>query len=165
MARWVDDDGLYLEPDAAFADAQRLAQEKGESLPIGQQTLWKRLKEKNHLASWDAPRQKNTVRRTLGDVRGRDVIHLHKDVLSRSEPSKPSTNPVEGPEEGEKWTFPADGFDGRDEKRPQETSTQPAEMPAGGQFGRSDAGVNAGGFETNGKRIGDDLPSFIRERI
>jgi hypothetical protein len=49
---WLNRDGsLLLEPGAAFATVQRIAREQGTSLPIKQQTLWKRMKEKGLLAS------------------------------------------------------------------------------------------------------------------
>src|SRR5262249_14374903 len=48
---WADEPDLYLEPDAAIAEAQNLAAEQGESLAVGPQTLRKRLKERGLLAS------------------------------------------------------------------------------------------------------------------
>src|SRR5262249_53104986 len=66
---WVDSDAVFLEPEAAFADVQRLAGEQGENLSVGTRTLWRRMKEKGVLASWDEKRQRHTVRLTLEGAR------------------------------------------------------------------------------------------------
>jgi hypothetical protein len=78
---WVDGPDLYLEPEAAFAEVQELAGKQGESLPIAPQTLFKRLKAKGLLASWDQKRERLTVRRTLEAV-NRAVLHFHTATLS-----------------------------------------------------------------------------------
>jgi hypothetical protein len=77
---WIEGDNLYLEPEAAFAEAQKLAVEEGDSLTVGAQTLRKRLNEKGLLLSRDVARQKLTVRRVLDGVR-RDVLHLSAGSL------------------------------------------------------------------------------------
>jgi hypothetical protein len=87
---WLDAAGLYLEPEAAYAEGQRLAGEQGEALPVGARTLWRRMRERGLLATWDAGRQRSTVRRTLEGVHSRDVIHLRPDALSTC--SRPSTS-------------------------------------------------------------------------
>ena len=56
-------DDLLLDPEAAFAAAQKLARDQGTSIPIKQRTLWKRLAEQGLLASRDQARGTNTVRR------------------------------------------------------------------------------------------------------
>jgi hypothetical protein len=76
--RWIEGQDIYLDPDAAFAAAQKLAQSQGTSLPITQQTLWKRLAEKRYLLSTDPGR--NTMRLTVAGKRPR-VIHLDKTAL------------------------------------------------------------------------------------
>jgi len=43
--------------------------------------LWKRCRERSLLASWDEPRKRNTVRRHLGGVRGREVLHFRVATL------------------------------------------------------------------------------------
>jgi hypothetical protein len=75
---WLDGDNLYLEPEAAYAEAQRLAATKGEGLAVTSVTLWKRFKDKNLLASHD--KDKNTIKRDLMGQRPR-VLHLRADVL------------------------------------------------------------------------------------
>ena len=53
---WTEDDALYLEPESSFAEAQDLARVQGDGLPIGSRTLYRRMKEKGLLASWDERR-------------------------------------------------------------------------------------------------------------
>jgi hypothetical protein len=87
---WIDDD-VYLEPDASYAEAQDMARHQGDSLPVQPRTLWRRMREQGHLATWDQTRQRNTVRRKLGGVDRREVIHLRRDALyPPCEPSQPS---------------------------------------------------------------------------
>jgi hypothetical protein len=100
---WADGaSDLYLESDAAFAEAQRLAGEQGESLPIASRTLWKRMHERKLLISVDSKRGKLLVRRHLEGVR-RYVLHLHADCFYRGAakalkaPSSKS-GPESGPE-------------------------------------------------------------------
>jgi hypothetical protein len=76
---WIDDQNIYLDPDSAFAAVQKLANAQGTSLPVTQETLWKRLGEKGYLASNEPGR--NTVRRMIAGKRPR-VIHLNRSTLS-----------------------------------------------------------------------------------
>lgn len=71
---WIDGEEIYLQPDAAFSIAQRMAS-GGEGLTVTSQTLWKRLKEAGYLASTDTGRDTLKVRRRIG---GRDqgVMHI-----------------------------------------------------------------------------------------
>jgi hypothetical protein len=92
---WIDGESLYLEPESAHAEAQRLAVEQGESLPVTPHTLRKRLKEKGLLVSTDERRKKLTVRKTLQGAR-RDVLHLR---VSATPPAQ-TTGPI-GPESHE----------------------------------------------------------------
>jgi hypothetical protein len=64
---------LYLEPESAYAEAQRLASEEGQPLPVGAKTLWKRLGEAKLLLSKDPDHQ--TTRMTICEMRRR-VLHL-----------------------------------------------------------------------------------------
>jgi hypothetical protein len=75
---WVEGSNLYLEPEAAYAGAQELARDQGESLPVSAQTLRKRLKGRGLLAS--AEKDKTTIRRQL-QGRERVVLHLHTGIL------------------------------------------------------------------------------------
>jgi Domain of unknown function (DUF927) len=79
---WVQSDDLYLESDAAFAEAQRLGREGGEALSVTLQTLKKRLKEQGLLASTESVggRERLEVRRTLEGNR-RTILHLRSSTL------------------------------------------------------------------------------------
>jgi Toprim domain len=77
---WIRADDLLLEPETAFAAAQRLARDQGTSILIKQRTLWKRLAEQGLLASRDASRGTNTVRRTIEGMR-RELLHLRTSTL------------------------------------------------------------------------------------
>lgn len=82
LVGWLEVPNLYLEPEAAYAVAQRLARDQGTSLPVSARTLWKRLAEKGLLTATE-PR-KNTVKRVVAGVSKR-VISLHMDsILSPS---------------------------------------------------------------------------------
>jgi hypothetical protein len=78
---WIRADDLLLEPETAFAAAQKLARDQGTSIPIKQRTLWKRLAEQGLLASRDWSRNTNTVRRTI-EGRRRDLLHLRASTLA-----------------------------------------------------------------------------------
>jgi hypothetical protein len=79
---WVEGEDLYLEPDAAYAEAQGIAQRQGDSLPVTIHTLKQRLKEQGFLASTETRggRERLEVRHTLEGQR-RQVIHLHRQAL------------------------------------------------------------------------------------
>jgi hypothetical protein len=142
---WIDGPDLYLEPEAAYAEAQELARHQGESLPVAPRTLWRRLRERGLLATWDAARQRHTVRRTLGGVEARDVLHVRADTLSSgTRPSQPSNGPPDAAATPEKRDGRLDGpLDGRTavNARP---STAAVHCSAGagetGRSGRSDTG-------------------------
>jgi hypothetical protein len=98
---WADKDGVYLEPESAYAEAQKMAREQGESLPVTLRTLGKRLRERGLLVAWDKDRQRNTVRKTLGELVSREVLHLRIDTLiTHEKPSKPSNSPQLPPQRG-----------------------------------------------------------------
>jgi hypothetical protein len=65
---WVHGTRLYLEPEAAFSVAQKLAETQKAPLPITQQTLWKRMHEQGLLVR-DPSQDKNKVKRTVGQKR------------------------------------------------------------------------------------------------
>lgn len=81
---WLDGDDLLLDPHAAFAVAQRLARDQGSAIPVTAQTLWKRLAEQGKLASRDATRGRNTVRRVI-QGKLRTIINIFSDALSPTE--------------------------------------------------------------------------------
>ena len=95
LVGWLEGDGVFLDPDASFAAAQRLAQAQGGALPTTAQTLWKRLLERGMLASSDSARRRNLVRKMIGQRR-RTVVHVfaHSLLGLRSGPSGPN-GPIE----------------------------------------------------------------------
>jgi hypothetical protein len=111
---WIEGDDLYLEPEAAFAEVQRLAADQGETLPVAQRTLQKRLREKGLLKTTDSARCTNTSRKSLEGVR-RDVLHLHSRVLSGGELTNPTnlTNYEAGAERIDQFPPAAGQFPGQ----------------------------------------------------
>jgi hypothetical protein len=88
---WVDGDELFLEPDAAYATAQALARDQGDSLNITGRTLIKRMKEKGLLVSTSPARESLKVRHSL-EGRRREVLHLKGSVIEEyafTEPDQP----------------------------------------------------------------------------
>ena len=77
---WVNGQDLYLDPEAAYIAAQRLAQDGTEPLSISSETLRKRLHEKGKLVTTDSKRKRLTVRKKL-DGGSRTVIHVSTDLL------------------------------------------------------------------------------------
>jgi hypothetical protein len=75
---WVDRDHLYLEPEAAFAVAQTVAQKGGDPLRFSRQAVQQRLLDAGLLRSNHDGR--TTARRELAGRRRR-VLHLDADVL------------------------------------------------------------------------------------
>jgi hypothetical protein len=84
---WLVEAGhLYLDPDAAYAAAQKLGQEVGDRLGTTPHTLRRRLKEAGLLLSTDTVREVLTVRRVLEGQR-RDVLHVSAVALSPPSPA------------------------------------------------------------------------------
>lgn len=82
---------MFIEPDAAYSIASSVA----EALPVTQQTLWKRLRERGLLASVDEKRETLKVRRRL-EGRNHSVLHLNASLLLEGlhtaiNPDKPDT--------------------------------------------------------------------------
>lgn len=69
---WTDAQGVYLEPNTAYAEVQKLAQAQGETLSMTRQTLQRRMGERGLLVPDGAHL---TPKRTLGGERRR-VLHL-----------------------------------------------------------------------------------------
>ncbi len=78
---WTKDKDLYLEPNASYAAAQKLARNQGTTIPTQSRTLWKRMHEKKLLASRDEARGRNLIRKELQGTR-HTVLHLNTDVLT-----------------------------------------------------------------------------------
>jgi hypothetical protein len=152
---WVAGADLYLEPDASYAEAQELARQAGEALAVTATTLWRRLGDRNLLASRDEARKRRTVRRTLGGRR-REVLHLPASALELEEPSQPSHTSPDGAGAHPGGTEPRDGHAGADAK-PSQTTVPPgrngdaAGTPQGtcGTVGTVGAGVDDQGATKN----------------
>ena len=71
---WRDGQYLLLEPDASFAEAQRIASQQGDALTITKNTLWKRLSEKGVIARREKGR--NLVKWKIAGVERRVVCLL-----------------------------------------------------------------------------------------
>ncbi|MBA3789758.1 MAG: DUF3854 domain-containing protein [Rubrobacter sp.] len=78
---WLEDENLYLEPNAALASVQKQGRDSGDSLAVTGRTLRKRLRERGLLLSTDEARQVLTVRKTLEGKR-REVLHISVDFFS-----------------------------------------------------------------------------------
>ena len=61
---WIDDETLYLEPDAAYKAAQSMATD-GSEIAVSATTLWKRMDEAGYLGPRELSRQTLKVRRTI----------------------------------------------------------------------------------------------------
>lgn len=77
---WTDGQALYLEPDAAYSVAARLATEQNETLAVSAAILRRRLKERGFLATVDTARETLTVRRKLEGGQ-KDVLYLLASVV------------------------------------------------------------------------------------
>src|SRR5215207_2417306 len=93
---WITGEDLYLEPEAAFAAAQRQGRDSGDALTISSKTLRRRLHERGLLASMDDTRGVLTVRRVLDGSR-RNVLHTSSNLLSTpsTRPDQPDHEPKE----------------------------------------------------------------------
>lgn len=87
---WLDGPDLYLEPQATYAELQRFARDQGDSVPVTERTLWKRLHERGVILSREEPRL--TVRRQglAGTNQRTYVLHLTASYIAQNEPSEPS---------------------------------------------------------------------------
>lgn len=76
IGRFKPDDsrGVYLDPEAAYAIAQRIADEQGHGIPLQQRSLFKVLLEKGYLLSRTEPRF--TINVKLPDKTTKRFLHL-----------------------------------------------------------------------------------------
>jgi hypothetical protein len=77
---WVDGADIYLEPTASYQVVQVAGRDVGEQMPVSDQMLKKRLREKGLLASIDKARETLTVRRTIAGSK-KEVLHFLRDTL------------------------------------------------------------------------------------
>ena len=90
---WLEDEDLYLEPNAALAAVQKQGRDSGEPLAVTGRTLRKRLHERGLLLSTGKESEgceTLTVRHTLECSR-KSVLHMASDFLSipSEEPDQP----------------------------------------------------------------------------
>jgi hypothetical protein len=84
---WVTSEGIFLDLDASYAEAQRLGEQQGERLPVSQRQLSRRLKEGGYLASTRGDRA-TTCRLLQG--KERSVLHLPAGGLTPEKPAEPA---------------------------------------------------------------------------
>lgn len=90
---WIDGEDIYIDSAAAYRQVQLASRDAGETLPVTEQTLRRRLREKNLLASTDVRRETVTVRRRIGGS-ARDVLHFRRTMILPDDPQR-----IDGPEE------------------------------------------------------------------
>jgi hypothetical protein len=148
---WVDGLELYLEPGAAYAEANRLAGEQGGSLGVSKDTLQKRLADQRWLASAEKDRQRRTVRRTLAGAR-HEVLHfLAARVLCVEDtvPIVPTVPLIE--KQAENGTVSWDGCATAPDNRPTRPSHLSEENEAFGTDGT--VGTAPRAYTTDAERI------------
>jgi hypothetical protein len=117
---WIDGADLYLAPEAAYAEVQRLANEQGESLPVTSRTLHKRLKNRDFLVSTEAG--KLTTRRTLQEQR-RVVLHLAAASVCADKPGESGESGQTPGKHGDSSPYSSPGSNGQ--------APKPGEQPRG----------------------------------
>jgi hypothetical protein len=81
---WLAGTDLFLEPEAAYAEVQRLAGEQGESFTVTSRALFKRLDERGLLVTKDVERERLTVRKQVQGAT-RPVLHLRVESVLEAE--------------------------------------------------------------------------------
>ena len=83
---WVDGSEVYLDSNSAFVQAQLLARDSGNSIPITLPTLRKRLRERGLLRSTDirGGSERLEIRKTI-QGRRQSVLHLTSQALCPQE--------------------------------------------------------------------------------
>lgn len=72
---WLDGEDLLLDPEAAYAAAQRLARDQNSSLPVTQRVLWKRMAERGLIQTEKDVRQTYyALKRTVAGQRRRVLV-------------------------------------------------------------------------------------------
>ena len=170
---WLDGASkLYLDPNTAFAEVAKLAQEQGESFSISPNTLWKRLGERGLLLDRKedkrtdgTPYLRNHSRRTIGGRRYGNLVCVglfENPQEGGAENLRTNrTNPLEAaPDVASSWSADETVADQWSEKADQENACGPhcgpaeTQQPSGFQGDWSDWSANnsmpyATGFEIN----------------
>src|SRR5581483_10211725 len=87
---WADGQTIYLEPETAFAEVQKLATAQREPIGMAARTLWKRMHERKLLTKVDTRggSTRFAARATLGGERV-EVLHLDRRTLFPGRESVP----------------------------------------------------------------------------
>lgn len=86
---WLDSPDVYLEPSATYAELQRFARDQGETVPVTERILWKRLYERGVILSREAPRLTVRKQGLTGTHQRTYVLHLAASYVAQTEPSEP----------------------------------------------------------------------------
>lgn len=89
---WTDGRDVYLKPSETYRAVVDATARDGRKLAMGRDTLYKRLKQRRILASWDEGH--TTVRRSVGGDGRPRVLHLTASLVQESGPTGP-IGPVE----------------------------------------------------------------------
>jgi hypothetical protein len=93
---WINGEDIYIDSAAAYRQVQLAARDAGETLPVMEHMLRRRLHEKNLLASTDVARETVTVRRRIGGL-ARNVLHFRRTTLLPDDPESIDGSEGESP--------------------------------------------------------------------
>jgi len=77
---WMNGDEVWLQPDAAFAVVQKIANSQHSTIHVSKETLWKRLAHQG-LIQVSEGEQKNLIKRSVGGLRPRVLVVKNKEIL------------------------------------------------------------------------------------
>ena len=142
---WVTGDELYLDPDSTFAALSELAREQGQTYPVTQQTLYRRLKEGHALLRTDGDRTAYPI--TLEGVRRRVLVLAPSSLLGKpGQPGQPGQTPGN---QAENDGFRCPGFPNGPQKQGQETGTRDTDA-------QGSVPVSCPGFPNNSQKPGQE---------
>lgn len=75
---WIEKGEIFLDPDAAYSECQELGRSTGQTIPIAEKTLRKRMRDQGKLLSHDVDRY--TIKRSFDGGRPR-VLHVSADTV------------------------------------------------------------------------------------
>lgn len=86
---WLNNDEIWLQPDAVFSTVQRIASSQHSSIPVSKETLWKRLAHQGIIQVSEGE-QKNLVKRSVAGGRPRVLIVKNKEILFGAPENEPN---------------------------------------------------------------------------
>lgn len=94
---WLDDEDLYLDPNAARAVVLEISNRTDQQMVISPTQLWQQLNSKGHLLSTDIESRRQTypVRRTC-EGKSQSVLHLCAALFERGDAEKPDKSDNRG---------------------------------------------------------------------